>query len=166
MTTPLAMLALLIGPYLFLGHVQTHLAGHPTSPQTRAAIGISTMFLFTGIGHFAATGPMTQMIPAWVPAPVEIVYAAGVVEIVAALLILIPRLRRPVGWFLIALLAGLLPVNVYAAFIQAPVGGHAWGPAYLLIRVPLQAILATWIWWFLLRKRPNGGFSGATPAGT
>ena len=61
MTTPLVMLALLIGPYLFLGHVQTHLAGHPTSPQTRAAIGIATMFIFTGIGHFAATETMTQI---------------------------------------------------------------------------------------------------------
>ena len=44
MTTPLLMLALLTGPYFFLGHVQTHLAGHPTSPQTRAAIGVATMF--------------------------------------------------------------------------------------------------------------------------
>ncbi len=160
------MLALLIGPYLFLGHVQTHLAGHPTSPHTRAAIGIATMFLFTGIGHFAATGSMTQMIPAWVPAPREIVYASGVIEIVAALLILVPRLRRPVAWFLIALLAALLPVNVYAAFIQAPVGGHAWGPVYLLLRIPLQAIIATWIWWFLLRASANGDFAGDTPAGT
>ena len=166
MTTPLVMLALLIGPYLFLGHVQTHLAGHPTSPQTRAAIGIATMFLFTGIGHFAATGPMTLMIPAWVPAPAEIVYASGVVEIVAALMILVPNLRRPVGWFLIAMVAGLLPVNVYAAFIRAPVGGHAWGPVYLLIRIPVQAIIATWIWWFLLRKRPDGDLAGTAPVGT
>jgi uncharacterized membrane protein len=152
MITPLVMLALLVGPYLFLGHVQTHLAGHPTDRQTRAAIGIATMFTFTGVGHFVATGAMTQMLPAWVPFSAEIVYASGALEIVLGLLVLVPRLRRPVGWLMIALLVGFLPVNVYAAFARAPMGGHAWGPAYLLVRIPLQVMIAAWIWWFAVRS--------------
>jgi len=154
MTTPLLMLGLLTAPYFFLGHVQTHLAGHPTSRETRAAIGIATMFTFTGVGHFVATAPMVQMLPAWVPARTEIIYASGALEIALALLVLAPPLRRPVGWLLIALLAGFLPVNVYAAAVHAPMGGHAWGPMYLLVRVPLQAIIAAWIWWFLIRATP------------
>ena len=154
MTTPLVMLALLIGPYLFLGHVQTHLAGHPTSPQTRAAIGIATMFVFTGVGHFVASEPMVQMLPPWVPARHAIVYLSGVVEITAGLLVLVPALRQPLAWFLIAMLIGFMPVNVYAAVVQAPMGGHAWGPAYLLLRVPLQAFIGAWIWWHLLRRPP------------
>lgn len=162
MTTPLLMLALLTAPYFFLGHVQTHLAGHPTSPQTRAAIGIATMFTFTGVGHFVAIEPMVQMLPPWVPARTEVVYASGVLEIALALLVLLPPLRRSVGWLLIALLIGFLPVNAYAAFAQAPMGGHAWGPAYLLIRIPLQAIIAGWIWWFMVRgvAPPTGYSSG------
>ncbi len=151
MTAPLLMLALLTAPYFFLGHVQTHLAGHPTSPQTRAAIGIATMFMFTGVGHFVATEPTVQMLPPWVPAQTEIVYASGAFEIALALLILVPALRRPVGWLLIGMLIGFLPVNVYAAFVRAPMGGHAWGPVYLLIRVPVQAIITVWIWWFMAR---------------
>jgi len=154
-TTPLLMLALLTAPYFFLGHVQTNLAGHPTGPQTRAAIGIATMFMFTGVGHFVATAPMAQMLPAWVPARSEIVYASGVLEIALALLILVPPLRRPVGWLLIALLIGFLPVNIYAAFARVPMGGHAWGPLYLLMRIPLQAVIAAWIWWFMVRMPPD-----------
>jgi len=159
-TTPLLMLALLTAPYLFLGHVQTNLAGHPTSPQTRAAIGIATMFTFTGVGHFVATAPMVQMLPAWIPARTEIVYASGALEIALALLVLVPPLRRPVGWLLITLLVGFLPVNVYAAIAHAPMGGHAWGPLYLLVRIPLQVVIAGWIWWFMVRGVPPQG--GAT----
>lgn len=151
MTTPLLMLAMLAGPYLFLGHVQTHLAGHPTDPRTRAAIGVATMFMFTGVGHFVAAEPMAQMLPGWVPFPAEIVYASGVLEIALALLVLIPALRRIVGWLLLAMLVSFLPVNVYAALAHVPMGGHSWGPIYLLIRIPLQVIIAAWIWWFLVR---------------
>ena len=152
MTTPLIMLALLIGPYLFLGHVQTHLAGHPTSRRTRAATGIATMFTFTGMGHFVATEAMIEMLPTAVPFPAEVVYASGVLEIALGVLMLVPRLRRPVGWLMIALLVGFLPINVYAAFTRAPMGGHAWGPSYLLVRIPLQAIIAAWIWWFTAQR--------------
>jgi uncharacterized membrane protein len=158
--TPLLMVALLTAPYFFLGHVQTHLAGHPTSRSTRAAIGVATMFTFTGAGHFAATDAMVGMLPVWVPARAEIVYASGVAEIVLAMLVLVPPLRRPVGWVLIVMLAGFLPVNVYAALVRAPMGGHAWGPLYLLVRVPLQAFIGAWIWWLLVRH------DGAEPNGT
>jgi uncharacterized membrane protein len=150
------MFALLTAPYFFLGHVQTHLAGHPTSRQTRAAIGVATMFVFTGAGHFVATEPMVEMLPEWVPARTGIVYVSGVAEIVLALLVLVPVLRRPSGWVLMAMRVGFLPVNIYAAFVNAPRGGPAWGPAYLLIRVPLQAFIAAWIWWFLVRASADG----------
>jgi uncharacterized membrane protein len=150
-STPLIMMALLVGPYLLLGHVQSHLAGHPTDRQTRAAVGIATMFTFTGMGHFIETAGMTALLPAWVPWRTEMVYLSGVLEIALAVLVLVPGLRRPIGWLLVALLAGLLPLNVYGAVSRAPLGGHAWGPVYLLVRVPLQAFIAGWIWWFLLR---------------
>jgi uncharacterized membrane protein len=45
----------------------------------------------------------------------------------------------------------VFPVNVYAAVNQIPMGGHAWGPVYLLIRAPLQAILLVWVYWFTIR---------------
>jgi uncharacterized membrane protein len=32
------------------------------------------------------------------------------------------------------------------------IGGHAAGPAYLLIRLPLQLILIAWAWWFGVRR--------------
>jgi uncharacterized membrane protein len=46
------------------------------------------------------------------------------------------------------------PANIYAAINHIPLGGHAWGPAYLLIRAPLQAIILFWVYWFTIRQ-PN-----------
>jgi hypothetical protein len=31
-------------------------------------------------------------------------------------------------------------------------GGHAWGPAYLLVRVPLQLAVLLWVYRFVLRQ--------------
>ena len=52
----------------------------------------------------------------------------------------------------IAVLIGFLPFNVYAAIERVPIGGHEWGLSYLLIRVPMQAILIAWAWWFGIRR--------------
>ncbi len=91
------------------------------------------------------------MLPPWVPVRIPLVYATGVLEIAAALVVLIPRLRKLVGWGLIAMLILFLPVNIYAAFNRIEMGGHEWGPIYLLIRVPLQLILIGWTWWMAVR---------------
>ena len=74
--------------------------------------------------------------------------------LVAAIAVLSPQLRRFTGWCLIVMLAFFLPVNIYAAVNQTGMGGHQWGPVYLLIRIPLQAILIAWTWWFAARNKP------------
>lgn len=45
----------------------------------------------------------------------------------------------------------MLTPNIYAAVNHVPMGDHAWGPVYLLIRVPLQLILIFWTYWFTIK---------------
>ena len=151
MTTPVIMLGLLLSPYLltrFIGQLRGRM---PVNAGTAGCIGVALVFCLTGMGHFVQTGAMARMLPPWVPEPIALVYISGVVEFLAAAAVLVPRLRRWVGWGLILMLIAFLPVNVYAAFHRVGMGGHEWGPIYLLIRVPLQAILIGWIWWFAVR---------------
>ena len=63
----------------------------------------------------------------------------------------LPATRHLAGFAAIAILVLFFPANVYAAFAQVEMGGHAWGPVYLLIRAPLQALLIAWTWWFAVR---------------
>jgi uncharacterized membrane protein len=81
MTTPLLMLALMAGPWLF------------RRTPAAAAIGLGLLFLLTGSGHFLQTEAMAQMLPPWVPARVPLVYATGILELAIALGFFIPETR-------------------------------------------------------------------------
>jgi uncharacterized membrane protein len=150
--TPLLLLALLTGPWIV-----TRLAGAGEGARGAAGRwGVTLLFLFTGAGHFAQTAEMTTMLPSSLPWRTEAVLASGLAEIAAALALVPRRTRRVAGWVLAAMLVAFLPVNVWAAFARAPMGGHAWGPLYLLVRVPLQLVILAWIWVFVLRSPPSG----------
>jgi uncharacterized membrane protein len=69
------------------------------------------------------------------------------------------RTRRAAAVVAMAMLVGFFPANVYAAWQQVPLGGHAWGLSYLWVRVPLQLALLAWTWRFGL-GRPLAGRPG------
>jgi uncharacterized membrane protein len=149
MLTPFLMLLILSLPQL-LHRAFARMRGAEVS-VVPAAWGLGLLFLFTASGHFVQTQPMVQMLPPWVPAREALVYATGVLEIAIALAFFVPRWRRAAGWAAAAVLVAFFPANVYAAFQHAPMGGHAWGPVYLLIRGPLQLFILWWTWRFVLQ---------------
>lgn len=159
MTTPLLMLLILALPALVL----RAFSYAPARIAAAAAAGAGLLFLFTASGHFVQTGPMSQMLPPWVPYREALVYLTGLLEIAVGIGLFLPRWRRAAGWAAAAMLVGFFPANVYAAFQHAPMGGHAWGPVYLLVRAPLQVIILGWIWYFVLAPR-NGRAQAATAA--
>lgn len=151
MTTLAIMLGLLVGPFFF-GAALNRFAGRTIANlNLLGCVGIALVFCLAGAGHFILTLPMAEMLPSWVPGRISLVYITGVIEIAAAVAVLIPRLRTKIGWGLVIMLVLFLPVNVYAAMSRIEMGGHEWGPVYLLIRVPHQFILMGWIWWFAVQ---------------
>ncbi|QDU62974.1 hypothetical protein Pan216_38480 [Planctomycetes bacterium Pan216] len=147
MSTPILMLILLTLPW-FVTMVATR---RPEWRRWGGVVGVALVFAFTGIGHFVKTEPMARMMPEAIPWRHEIVLVSGVLELALAVLVLVPGPRREVGLGIAVLLVLLLPINVHAAISRIPMGGHAWGPVYLLIRVPLQLILIAWTYVFLVR---------------
>lgn len=138
------ILALLLVPYLAL--IPAHVA-----ESTRGRIGIFCVFLFTSIGHFLKTEPMSRMLPPQIPRRVPLIYVTGVLELFAGIAVLIPRFSHPVGIFLCVFLIAILPANIYAAIQRVDFGGHNMGPKYLFARVPLQLFLIGWVYWFTVR---------------
>jgi uncharacterized membrane protein len=120
---------------------------------SRGRIATTCVFLFTGMGHFLQSQPISEMIPLAVPKPyrLPIIYASGVFEIVAAIAVLVPGWSRAGGILLCLFLVAVLPANIDAAIRRVPFGGHGVGPSYLLLRVPLQILLLCWIYWFEVR---------------
>jgi uncharacterized membrane protein len=151
MVTPVLMILILVLPYLGFRFLLRHRRRQDLRPA--AAAGLGLLFLFTASGHYLQAGPMVQMLPPWVPARELLVFATGVLEIAIALALFFPRSRAAAAWAAAAVLVGFFPANVYAALQQVPMGGHAWGPAYLLVRAPLQIFILWWTWAMVLGGR-------------
>ena len=151
MTTPLIMLILLSAPYLS-ARVLSALTGRAFDLNAAGALGLTLVFVFTGIGHFTQTEPMAQMLPAWMPARMPLIYLTGIFEFALAAGFIARQTRRATGWFAAAMLILFFPANIYAALNRIPMGGHEWGLSYLLIRAPLQAILLLWVYWFAIKQ--------------
>jgi uncharacterized membrane protein len=107
-------------------------------------VGLTLFFLVTSIGHFIKTHEMAAMVPPPLPYRVELIYLTGVLELLGAVGVWVPRVMRWTGLCLIVMLIGFLPANIYAAMHRVEFGGHGVGPAYLLVRVPFQVFV---IWW-------------------
>lgn len=140
----IVLLALLLVPYGLLGWLQV-------SEPVRGRAGLAAVFAFTGLGHFLKPAQMRQMLPAWMPGRTPLIYATGVLELAACVGMFLPGISGLTGVALCTFLLLALPANVHAALRRVDVGGHAAGPAYLLVRVPLQLLLLTWVYWFVIR---------------
>jgi uncharacterized membrane protein len=153
MTAPIVMLVLLTAPWL-VARALSAVKGRDYDLRSAAAIGLAILFTFTGIGHFTQTEVMAQMLPPWMPARVPLIYATGILEFAVAVGFVLRKFRQLTGWIAAAFLIGVFPSNVYAAMNHVPMGGHAWGLVYLLVRAPLQLIILLWIYWFT-QKQPG-----------
>ncbi|WP_282112813.1 DoxX family protein [Maribacter stanieri] len=112
-----------------------------------ARIAMSIMLLFTAIGHFAFTKGMPMMIPKIIPFKESIIYLSGILEILLALGLIIPKFQIVSGWALIVFLLLMLPANIYASlnhvnYQKGTFDGN--GLIYLWFRIPLQFLFIIW----------------------
>ena len=142
--TLVVLFLLLTVPYLILTLVGKLFPGFNVAPAIRARIGLSLFFAFSATGHFIRTEGLAEMLPPAVPYRIEIIYFTGILELLGAIGVWIPRLTKLTGVLLIVMLIGLLPANIYSAINRVEFGGHGAGPLYLLVRIPFQLFV---IWW-------------------
>jgi len=112
-----------------------------------ARIAMSIMLIFTAIGHFALPKGMSMMIPDFIPYKLELVYLTGIIEIVGAIGLLIPKFRVLTAWLLIVFFLLILPANIKSAIEQIDYQKGTYdgpGLVYLWFRVPLQLLFIVW----------------------
>ena len=102
----------------------------------RAALAI--MLIFTGIAHFTMTEPMVQMLPDLIPLKKETVYFTGILEILASIGLLIPRLSKLTSILLIIFFIAILPANIVGSIKQVNFGGMAKGVSHIYFRIPSE----------------------------
>ncbi len=119
-------------------------------------IAMSVMLVFTAIAHFAFTKGMEMMLPTFIPYKTEVVYLTGIIELAAAIGILIPSFRAIIALLLIVFFFLILPVNIYAAikhidYQKATFNGS--GLNYLWFRIPLQILFILWTYIFAIKYK-------------
>ncbi len=117
-----------------------------------------TLFMvLAGANHFLAPDTYVAMMPAALPWRPELVYLSGACEILGGLGLILPATRRVAAWGLVALLLAVFPANVNMAINRLPLGGRD-VPAWVLWgRLPLQALLIAWVWWYTRREDGRQG---------
>lgn len=150
MKTPIIFLLILVVPYLAAKALSSY-TEYRLNPRVAAVIGISFLFIATGLGHFIKTADMAQMLPPWVPERMLLVHLTGIFEFALAAGFLIHQTRRISGYLAILALILFFPANIYAAINHLPMGGGELGPVYLLIRAPIQIFIIFWIYWFAIK---------------
>jgi uncharacterized membrane protein len=108
---------------------------------------LAAMFAFTAGSHFhPRTRPdLIRMVPTSLPAPALLVTATGVLELIGAIGLLVPRALTGAASALIALLVAMFPANVHAARKELVIAGRRAMP--LVWRVPLQLFWIAALWW-------------------
>jgi uncharacterized membrane protein len=104
-------------------------------------------FVFAGAMHFLRPRWYERIVPPWLPAPREVVYASGVAEIAGGVGVMHPRTRRLGSLWSIATLIAIFPANLHMALhpeaYEESVPG---GRRALWARLPVQGLFIAWAW--------------------
>ena len=119
-------------------------------PKTRTVSWVlrrlaGPLFVCTGVLHFVIPKVYARIVPPYLPAPEALVYASGVAEIAGGVGLMVPRWRRPGGWWTIATLLAVFPANVHMALHPDEFPRIPGGRVTLNARLPFQAVLIAWV---------------------
>ena len=104
-------------------------------------------FVAGGVNHFLSPEFYLSMMPPYIPAHEFMVALSGATEIVAGIMLAIPKTSKWGAWFIIAHLLIFFTVHIY--MIQEAATEFAEIPlAALWIRIPFQFLFIAWAFWF------------------
>lgn len=122
---------------------------------------MAALYVFAGFNHLMNPAFYLAIIPPELPNPEWLNVLSGLAEIVLGVYVLEPRTWVYAAWGIIALLVAVFPANVYAALHDVGAEGPGSGAGALnWVRLPFQAVLVTWAWWYT-RDDPSPGRDAA-----
>lgn len=100
--------------------------------------------LLAGVNHFVNPKVYEPLMPDYLPAHRELIYASGVAEILAGAGSMLPATRKRAGLLSIATLLAVFPANVY--MVQKPERFKKVPRAAAIARLPLQLWMIWAVW--------------------
>ncbi len=119
-------------------------------------IAMSAMLLLTCLGHFMFSKGMSMLLPDFIPFRVEIIYLTGLIELLAAVGLLLPKFQVLTGRLLIIFFILILPSNIYGAIHHVDLQKANYtgaGVGYLWYRIPLQLFYIAWVYFSAVNRK-------------
>ncbi len=143
----MSFFAMLLGFFALLHLPPMRHRGSLRDRRAKGAFALAFGFLISGTLHFTGPGRFLAMMPPWLPWHLALVYISGVLELLGAVGLMIPRTRRLAGLGLAALLVAVFPANVYVATSGGSVEGLPPASWYYWARLPFQFVFIAWALW-------------------
>ena len=107
------------------------------------------LYILAGINHFISTSSYYTIMPKWLPAHGFLIYLSGVIEVVLGIMLLFSRTKKLAALLIIVMLIAFIPAHIYMIQI-APflLGKFLITPLIAWVRLPFQAILIGWTWYY------------------
>jgi uncharacterized membrane protein len=112
--------------------------------RTFAKVFAGPLLALAGVNHFVMPRNYQAIMPDYLPAHPELVFASGVAELVSGVTTLHPRTRRLGGVLGISTLVAVFPANVHMAL--HPERYRKIPRAALYARLPVQGLMIYWVW--------------------
>lgn len=109
---------------------------------------LAIFMIVAGTLHWVAPDPFVKIVPSFLPYPLALVYISGVFEILGGIGLLVPPVSQAAAWGLIALFIAVFPANINMAVNQIQMDGIPNSDLLRWGRLPFQAVLIAWAWWY------------------
>ena len=109
---------------------------------------LAIFMMAAGTLHWIIPAPFVKIVPALLPYPLALVYISGVFEVLGGLGLLVPQVSKVAAWGLIALFIAVFPANINMAVNQIQMDGIPDSDLLRWGRLPFQAVLIVWAWWY------------------
>jgi uncharacterized membrane protein len=124
---------------------------------------LSISIIIVGITHFTHTAQYAKIVPPELVYKVSLVYISGFFEILGGVALLIPMLSVLAAWGLVMLFIAVFPANINQAINSIPIEGIPHHPILYWVRLPFQAVLITWAWWYTRQPQEQPEFDKIRP---
>jgi uncharacterized membrane protein len=118
---------------------------------------LAVSIIVVGITHFAKPQVYVKIVPPQLPYPLELVYISGFFEILGGIGLLIPFVSVAAAWGLIALFIAVFPANINLAVNNIALEGIPHNQTLYWLRLPFQAVLIAWAWWYTRKPKEQPG---------
>lgn len=108
---------------------------------------LATIYFVAGVAHIRSPDGFLAITPEWVPYPQLVIFWTGIAEILGAIGLYIPKLRKSAGIGLALYALCVYPANINHAFNNIAMGGEPLSWWYHAPRLAFQPVAIWWALW-------------------